>query len=72
MCWPGMQVWQSNGHFQKVHTGHGCSDLTRTNLFHALVRRVLRALFHVKANAQQCRIAVTDIVIPFLRKTKKK
>ena len=60
-----MQVLQSNDHFQKVHTGHDCSDLTRTDLFHASVRRVLRALFLVKANAQQCKIAVTDVVFFF-------
>ena len=66
-----MQVLHSNDHFQKVHSGHGYSDLTRNGLFHASVRRVLRALFLAKANVQQCKIAVTYVVIPF-RKAKKK
>ena len=67
-----MQFLQFNDHLQELHTGHGCFDLTRTDLFHASVQRVLRTLFHVKANAQQCKIAVTDVVLLFLRKAKKK
>ena len=31
----GMQVLQSDGNLREVHKGHGCSDLTRTDIFHA-------------------------------------
>ena len=53
-------------------TDDGCSDLTWTHLFHAGARRVLRQLCPVKANEQTMKLAVIDVLIPFLRIAMKK
>jgi len=50
----------------------GCSDLARTDLFHAGTRRALQELCPVKPSAQTYEIAAIDILILFLRIATKK
>ena len=55
-----MQVQQSDNHLQGVYADDGCSDLIRTDLFHAGARRFLRELCPGKTNAQTYEIAMIN------------